>query len=57
MDQASKWLTSPEKAKTYCDCALQKVRSKYPEPEDALKHVDSLATDPDFALCKKAALQ
>ncbi len=52
MDEATKWAGSPELAKTYCDCVLAKIMAKYPHEDDALEHIDSLATDPNLINCK-----
>lgn len=40
------------KAKSVCDCRLEKTMEKYPNMADALEHVDSLANDPDIKACK-----
>ena len=53
MEEAIKWESSPELAKTYCDCVLEKIMAKYPHQEDAFEHFDSLANDPDLIRCKE----
>ena len=43
-----------DKAKTYCDCLMEKMMTKYPNESDALDHLDSVATDTDMQKCKDA---
>jgi hypothetical protein len=51
-ENAMKWAGSDEKAKTYCDCVLQKMMLKYPNENDALEHMGELATDTSIQNCK-----
>lgn len=44
--------TSLEKIKPYCDCVFGKIIAKYPNENDALEHMDSLARDPELLSCK-----
>ena len=52
MDEANSWAGSQEKAKTYCDCVMEKVMVKFPNETDALEHIDSVINDPDIHTCK-----
>ena len=56
-DEANKWAGSPEKAKTYCDCVLQKMMTKYPHEDDALEHIDILAKDTALMHCKDEVMK
>lgn len=56
MDEANSWAGSQEKAKTYCDCVIEKVMVKFPSETDALEHIDSVIKDPDISNCKAEAL-
>ena len=53
MEDANTWAGSQEKAKTYCNCVLDKVMQKFPNEGDALDHMDSVINDPDIRSCKK----
>ena len=44
--------STPEKIKPYCDCVLGKIMEKYPNGNDALEHMDSLAKDHGLISCK-----
>ena len=52
MEDANTWAGSQDKAKTYCDCVMQKVMEKFPHEADALDHIDSVINDPDIRSCK-----
>lgn len=52
-DEAMKWAGTPEKAKTYCDCVLGKMKAKFPNENDALEHIDVLAKDTALINCRK----
>ncbi len=52
MEEATRWAGSETKAKTYCDCVLEKTMKKYPDYKDALEHIDSVIIDPDIQGCK-----
>lgn len=41
-----------DKAKSMCDCRLEKVMKKYPKMEDALEHIDDISNDPEIQACK-----
>jgi hypothetical protein len=43
---------APDKIKPYCDCVFGKIMAKYPNENDALEHMDSLAKDADLMSCK-----
>ncbi len=51
-ENAIKWAGSEAKAKTYCDCVLGKMMQKYPNENDALEHMNDLATDTSIQSCK-----
>ncbi len=53
MENATRWAGSEAKAKTYCECVLQKMILKYPNENDALEHLDQLMTDSSLLGCKK----
>ena len=40
MEQCKANFPNKRKAKAYCPCALEKVESKYPKPEDFLKNMN-----------------
>ena len=48
-------LGSADKAKTVCDCRLEKIMQKYPEFNDMMEHVDKVANDTDLAKCNELA--
>jgi hypothetical protein len=52
MDDANTW-TSPDKAKTYCNCMLEKIMKKYPAYADMLEHADSVIHDPELRKCRE----
>lgn len=52
LENAKTWAGSPEKAKEYTDCVVNKIMQKYPNENDALAHMDSLMRDPDLKSCK-----
>lgn len=56
MEDAEKWAGSVDKAKTYCDCVMDKVMLKFPHESDALEHMDSVINDPDVRGCKSAVM-
>ena len=56
-DEAVKWAGSPEKAKTYCDCVLGKMMTKYPHEDDALEHIDELAKDTALINCREQVMK
>jgi len=39
-------------AKSTCDCRLEKTIKKYPSVDEAMEHMDKIATDPEIAACK-----
>ncbi len=41
-----------DKAKSMCDCRLEKVMNKYPKMAEALEHINEIATDPEIQACK-----
>jgi len=51
-DDAKSNGTDPGKIKPYCDCVFGKIMAKYPNENEALAHIDSLAKDPDLISCK-----
>ncbi len=55
-EEAKPWTGSAEKAKTYCDCVFANMEKKYPNEEDALEHIDSLAKDSALLNCKGAVM-
>lgn len=50
------WLDSPEKKKTYCDCVMDKMMTKFPNEAEAIEHLDSVIKDPDIGSCKAEVL-
>lgn len=50
-DLKSRGLTE-DKAKSICDCRLDKAMKKYPDVADAFEHIDSLISDPAMQECK-----
>ena len=52
LSDAKTWAASPEKAEAYCDCVIAKIKAKYPDDNDAMKHIDSLAYDKELQQCK-----
>ena len=57
MENATKWAASDDKAKTYCDCVLQKIMKKYPHENDALEHLDEFVKDSTVQNCKAEAMK
>lgn len=53
MENAGKWAADEQNAKTYCECVLDKMMKKYPDVNQALEHVNDLATDTSFYNCRK----
>lgn len=41
-----------DKAKSMCDCRLEKVMKKYPKMEDAMNNIDSISGDPEIQACQ-----
>lgn len=52
LEDANKWAGSPEKAKIYCDCVLQKLMKEYPNANDMMEHIDSVIKDTSLMNCK-----
>ena len=52
-ENAMKWAGSDDKAKTYCECVLSKMKQKYPNENDALEHISELATDTALMNCRE----
>ncbi len=57
MENARRWAGSEEKAKTYCDCVLDRMIEKYPNENDALEHINDFATDSSILKCKQNAMK
>ncbi|MEI8278209.1 MAG: hypothetical protein WCG87_00515 [Bacteroidota bacterium] len=55
MEDANRWAASPKEAKTYCDCMLEKVMTKYPDVNEILEHPEKLMDDPELRKCKPVA--
>ncbi len=56
-EEAKSWTGSHEKATTYCDCVFTHMEKRYPNEEDALEHMDSLAKDTSLLNCKEMVLR
>jgi hypothetical protein len=54
MEDARSWAGSEDKAKTYCNCMLEKLTAKYPDVNDMLEHMDEVTRDTDLIRCKQA---
>jgi hypothetical protein len=52
MDDAKMWTSSEAEAKTYCDCVLDKITTKYKTVEELMEHMHEVATYPDIQQCK-----
>lgn len=52
MEQARTWAPTDADAKTYCDCVMQKLQSRYPDLNEALKNVEQIAADTLFVNCR-----
>lgn len=52
-EEFKEWAGSDAKAKTYCDCLLEKVMVKYPDENDALEHINDLAKDSTLLSCRQ----
>jgi len=52
LQDANNWAGSPDKAKVYCDCMLQKLMKKYANVNDLMEHIDSVANDTSLMNCK-----
>ncbi len=57
LETATTWAGSPDKAKSYCDCVMDKMMKKFPSETDALEHIDSVLNDPDIYSCKVDAVK
>ncbi len=57
LDDAKTWPTSPENAITYCNCVIAKVNEKYPDKDDAMKHIGILYNDKDLQACKDSLMK
>jgi hypothetical protein len=55
-DEAIKWAGTKERAKTYCDCVLQKMEERYPNEQDALDNIITLTKDTGLINCKQQIL-
>ena len=53
MNNARHWAGTEEKARTYCNCVLDKMIEKYPDENDALDHIDDLTRDTALTNCRK----
>ncbi len=45
IDDAKTWAATPEQAAAYCNCIIPKIKQKYPDENEAIKQIDSLAND------------
>jgi len=55
MESMTSKLGSADKAKTVCDCRLEKIMQKYPAFNDMMEHLDKVANDTDLAKCNELA--
>lgn len=53
MDDAKIWAATEADAKTYCDCVLEKVTTKYSTVDELLKHMHEIGADADIQKCKE----
>jgi hypothetical protein len=53
MDDAKTWAGTPDKAKEYCDCALETIMKKYPSVNDFMENADKVISDPDIRKCRE----
>ncbi len=51
---AKTWQHPPADPEAYCNCVITKVKQKYPDDNEAMKHIDSLAYDQDLDACRDA---
>ena len=56
MDDARTWAPSPTAATTYCKLVIAKVKEKYPNENEAMKNIVTLAADKDVQACKDSIL-
>lgn len=56
LDDAKTW-ASPGNATTYCNCVIAKVKAKYPDQDEAMKHIDMLSGDKDLQACKDSLMK
>jgi hypothetical protein len=52
-DDAMNWAGSEANAKTYCDCVLEKVTTKYKTVDELMEHALEIPNDPDIQQCKQ----
>ncbi len=52
VEESLSWAGSEERASDYCECVLGKMMQRYPNDEDALLHLASLAKDTALINCK-----
>jgi len=52
IDDTKTWQHPPGDPSAYCNCVIAKVKEKYPDENDAMKHIDSLAYDKDLLACR-----
>lgn len=57
MEDALTWAPTQDKAKTYCDCVLERTMAKYPKMSDALNKIDSVISDPQIRSCKQEIMK
>ena len=52
IDEAKTWAGSAERAATYCNCIIPKIKEKYPDEHDAMGQINQLANDRDLQACR-----
>ena len=52
IDDAITWAGSQDNAITYCNCIIRKIKEKYPDENEAMKHIETLATDKELTACR-----
>lgn len=52
-EDAMNWAGSEANAKTYCDCVLEKVTTRYKTVDDLLEHALEIPNDPDIQKCRE----
>jgi hypothetical protein len=50
-DDAVRWAASEADAKTYCDCVVEKVTTKYKTVDELMEHAMEIKDDPDVKKC------
>ncbi len=57
MESAMSSFQDSAKAKSFCDCTMEKIEAKYPTISEYMEHATETVNDPEFIKCKTEAQQ